>query len=135
DEYRNPYSFWISSREKVPFIAGVEIQATMFLNLLRGDWLRRLPYAAEVCIVVLLGAGAGFGLMRLRPGAAIVVALLGLLAVGVSSRELFIGKLVWFPWLVVYAQIVFALICAVAANSVRLYVENKLFVQSLEMYL
>src|SRR6185369_5511148 len=75
DEYRNPYSFWISAQNKVPFIAGVEIQATMFLNLLRGDWLRRLPYAVEIFLVVLLGAGAGYGFMRLRPRAAIVAAL------------------------------------------------------------
>src|SRR6185503_15182480 len=47
DEYRNPYSFWITSQQQKPFIAGAEIQATMFLNLLRGDWLQRMPLAGE----------------------------------------------------------------------------------------
>jgi len=135
DEYRSPYTFWITSREETPFVAGVEIQATMFLNLLRGDWLNRFPFAAETWIIVLLGAVAGFGLMRLRPWMAIAAALLGLLLVAVVSRELFVRKLIWFPWLIVYVQVVFALACSVAANSIRLYVENRLFVQSLEMYL
>jgi adenylate cyclase len=135
DEYRNPYSFWITSRKEVPFIAGVEIQTTMFLNLLRGDWLRRLPVSIELWAILLIGFAAGFGLMRLRPGVAIAAALIALLLVAVVSRELFVHKLIWFPWLIPCVQIGLALICAVAVNAIRLYVENKLFVQSLEMYL
>ena len=37
DEYRTPYR-----RPDDPFVSGVGIQATAFLNLVRGDWLRRL---------------------------------------------------------------------------------------------
>jgi len=136
DAYRNPFSFWISGAgDDVPFISGVEVQATMFLNLLRGDWLERFPLRAESAAILLLGAVAGFVLMRLRPSAAIVAAAVMLLLVGVVSRQLFVHKLIWFPWLIPSVQIFFALLCAVVVNSIRLYVENKLFVRSLELYL
>jgi adenylate cyclase len=83
----------------------------------------------------MIGAAAGFGLMRVRPGNAILIAFISLLLVAVISRELFLRKLIWFPWMILYVQIGMALLCAVAVNSIRLYVENKLFVQSLELYL
>jgi adenylate cyclase len=135
DAYRNPFSFWMTGKGDSPLIFGVEIQATMFLNILRGDWLRRLPLRVESWIIILLGTLAGYGLMRLRPFFAIGVAVLALAAVVLISREVFIRQLIWFPWLILYVQIGFALLCSVAVNSVRLYVENRMFVQSLEMYL
>jgi adenylate cyclase len=135
DAYRSPYSFWMANKGEKPLISGVEIQATMFLNLLRGDWLRRFSLTTELAVILLLGASAGYALMRLRPGAAILAALVGWLVVVVLSRELFISKLTWFPWLILVVQIGLALLCSVGVNSIRLYVENKLFVQSLEMYL
>lgn len=135
DAYRNPFSFWMTGKDDSPLVFGVEIQATMFLNILRGDWLHRLPLRAESWIIIALGALAGFGLMRLRPVFAITVAIFALAAVVLISREVFIRQLLWFPWLILYVQIAFALLCSVAVNSVRLYVENRMFVQSLEMYL
>ncbi len=135
DAYRNPFSFWGTDKNDTPLIFGVEVQATMFLNILRGDWLHRLPLRSESWIIIVLGALAGFGLMRLRPIFAIGVAALALAAVVLISREVFIRELLWFPWLILCVQIGFALLCSVAVNSVRLYVENRMFVQSLEMYL
>lgn len=135
DAYRNPFSFWMTEKGDSPLIFGVEIQATMFLNILRSDWLRRLPLGTESLIIIVMGLLAGYGLMRLRPGFAILAAALTLLVVLVGSRELFIRKLMWLPWLILFVQVGFALLCSVALNSIRLYVENKLFVQSLEMYL
>jgi adenylate cyclase len=135
DEYRNPFSFWLPSKDDVPFIAGVEIQATMFLNLLRGDWLRRLSVQGELLTLVLFGFVAGFTLMRLRPGAAVAVGLLLLVAVAFFSRELFVRKLTWFPWLIAWVQVGVALAFSVAINSIRLYVEKRLLEQSLSIYL
>lgn len=135
DAYRNPFSFWGTDKKDTPLIFGVEVQATMFLNILRGDWLRRLPLRSESWIIIVMGALAGYGLMRLRPVFAIGVAVLALAAVVLISREVFIRQLLWFPWLILSVQIGFALLCSVAVNSVRLYVENRMFVQSLEMYL
>jgi adenylate cyclase len=136
DAYRNPYSFWITKEKgDSPFISGVEIQATMFLNLLRNDWLRRLPSSIELWTLIALGFVAGHGFMRLRPGFAILAAALALAIIVVVSREMFTRQLIWFPWLIPSVQVGLALLCSVAVNSIRLYVENKLFVQSLEMYL
>jgi adenylate cyclase len=135
DAYRNPYSFWITGVGQSPFISGVEIQATAFLNLVQGNWLRRFPSNLELSLLIALGGAAGFGLMRLRPAGAIGSALLALVAVAFGSWSLFGSKLVWFPWLILWTQIIFALLCSVAVNSIRLYVENRLFIQSLEMYL
>ena len=135
DAYRNPFSFWMSLKNDAPLIFGVEIQATMFLNILRDDWLRRMPVWAELGIILLCGALSGYGLMRLRPAMAILFAFLAMGAVTVLARDLFLRELTWFPWLILLVQIATALLCSVALNSVRLYVENKLFVQSLEMYL
>lgn len=135
DAYRNPYSFWVTRKGHSPFIAGVEVQATMFLNLLRSDWLRRSPAGVEAGIIIAIGAVAGFLLMRMKPSVAICVALALLAAVWFASRWLFSQQLIWFPWLIVFIQVFTALLCSVAINSVRLYVENKMFVQSLEMYL
>ena len=136
DAYRNPYSFWITlEKGDSPFISGVEVQATMFLNLLRGDWLRRWPATVELSGIVLLGLLAGYGLMRLRPGFAILSALVALALIVFASRELFVLERIWFPWLILLVQVGCALLCSVALNSIRLYVENRLFVRSLEMYL
>lgn len=135
DAYRNPFSFWMTRKGESPLIFGVEIQATMFLNILRDDWLRRMPLRAELGIILLCGALSGYGLMRLRPAMAILSAFLAMGAVTVLARDLFLRELTWFPWLILLVQIATALLCSVALNSVRLYVENKLFVQSLEMYL
>ena len=40
DAYATPFSRWVQDPSEF-FIAGVEIQATATLNLLRGDWLNR----------------------------------------------------------------------------------------------
>lgn len=135
DAYRNPFSYWIVHKGESPFIAGAEVQATMLLNLLRGDFLRRWPHAVELCTVLIFGAIAGYGLLRLRPRDAIISALVLLVIVAFFSREIFMRRLIWFPSLVVFVEVGIALLCSVALNSIRLYVENRLFVQSLEMYL
>ncbi len=51
DEYRNPFSFWLSKEmareQEALYMAGVEVQATAFLNLARADWLRRWSPASR----------------------------------------------------------------------------------------
>jgi adenylate cyclase len=135
DAYRNPFTFWLTSKGDSPLIFGVEIQATMFLNLLRGDWLRRLPLGMEGWLIILFGIAAGYVLMRLKPLVAIGVAALTSVALIVVCRQFFVSQFTWFPFLIPLVQIGVALLCSVAVNSVKLYVENKLFVRSLELYL
>src|SRR5204863_5543862 len=79
DEYRNPFSAWLSQtgqeKSKALFSAGVEVQATLFLNLLRGDWLMRLAWNTEIFGIIGLGLLFGFGLVCLRPSWAALAAL------------------------------------------------------------
>ena len=135
DEYRNPFSFWMTTKDQNPFIAGVEVQATAFLNLLRGDWLRRWPAGLEGGVIVALGLLAGFGLIWLRPVAATVAAVVGIGLVAAASQLLFTKQFVWFPWLIVVVLILVALAWSVVFNSVQLYVQKRLYEHTLSLYL
>lgn len=132
DEFPTPHSRWT---RQVSFMPGAEIHAMQFLNLTRGDWLRRWPKWAEVAALVFAGALAGFGLVRFRPVVATGIAVLAALLVSGLAYVSFAHWLVWFPWLLVVVQIFVAHAWSVVFNSVQLYVQNKLFEKSLEMYL
>lgn len=132
DEFPSPFS----SFDSMPvFMAGVEIQATEFLNLHRGDWLRRLPLAVEQWLIIGLGALLGGGLIFLRPARAVVVAALLLTLLGWASVRVFAAHLIWFPWLIVALQLGVALAWSVLFNSVQLYVQKRLFEFTLGLYL
>ncbi len=139
DEYRTPFGFWLSKtmvrQQEGLFSPGVEVQATALLNLLRGDWLRRLPHRVELLMVLGLGLAFGYGLVRLRPVGATVASLAGLLVVAVASYLMFRKGLIWFPWLIVVVQIAVALSWSILFNSVQLYVEKRLYEQTLRLYL
>ncbi len=133
DEYRTPYS---SRMPQKLFMSGVEIQATMFLNLLRGDWLSRFSLATERWALVLAGIVAGFGLARLRPAIAVGVALLSTVLVMLSAWFLSSTSGVYFPWLIiVVVQIPLALLWAITFNTLRLYFENRLLGVTLGQHL
>ncbi len=132
DEYPTPHSRWASSN---PFMPGAEIQATQFLNLTRGDWLRRLPQGIEVGSLTILGLIFGFTLARLRAWMATGLALGFALITCVVSYLLFSHVLLWFPWVLVLVQIFVALTWSVVFNSIQLYVQNKLYEASLALYL
>ena len=99
DEFRSPFHSW-SNKEH--FTPGVEVHATQFLNLLRGDALKRLPNAGENFLLLAVALLFGGGLLWLRPISATVAAALGALAALVISLAGFSAN-VWFPWLVVGA--------------------------------
>jgi len=117
------------------FAPGVEIQATAFLNLLRGDWLVHLPSSAERAIILLLGVLFGFGLVQCRPLTAAAIGLAGALLVAVLSYVLFVAKLTWFPFLIVETQIFVALSWSILFNSIQLYVQKRMYEQTLSLYL
>ena len=55
-------------------IAGLEIHATVLLNLLRGDWLTRESLPSETWFIICVGLLAGgLGLYRPLPAAAIAI--------------------------------------------------------------
>jgi adenylate cyclase len=132
DEYPTPYSRWA---KEYPFTPGTVIHATAFLNLLRGDWLNRLPANAELATLLVCGLLFGFGLAHFRPFAAMGIAILLAVLVSIFTYLSFVHLRIWFPWLLLIVQIFIALAWSVVYNSIRLYVQNKLFEQSLEMYL
>jgi adenylate cyclase len=138
DEYVHPFSHWMMARrgdESALFIAGVEIQATAFLNLLRGDWLTRWPFARERAMILVFGLLVGFGLVLLRPVMATVVGLGAIGAVSALSYLLFRERLIWFPWLVLVVQILAAIAWSILFNSVQFYVRQRLYEQTLRIYL
>ena len=139
DEFANPYSFWIprrlALREGGYFSAGVEVQATKFLNLIRGDWLRRPTVWAEFLVLTITGILFGFGLVRLRPFAATGAALAGLVIIATSFHLLFTKGMTWFPWLILLVQIAFALGWSVLYNSFQYYAQKRVMEHTLSLYL
>jgi len=134
DEYASPYSF-LNPRGGAVFSPGVEVQATMFLNLIRGDWLRRPLEWVELLVMAIIGIVFGFGLVRLRPFAATGVALVGVGVIIGAAHLLFSKWLTWFPWLILVIQVVVAHAWSVLFNSVQFYVQKRIMENTLSMYL
>ncbi len=124
DEFRNPFHSW---GHKELFMPGVEVHATELLNLVRGDWLRRLSPGAESAGLLIVAILFGGGLIWLRPIPATVVALAGAGAVlGLAGFGFSQGT--WFPWLIVSAaQIPAALGGSVLFYSAEWYRARKRF--------
>ncbi|HXI50569.1 MAG TPA: serine/threonine-protein kinase [Candidatus Saccharimonadales bacterium] len=95
DDFRTPYTRWTGRRAP-----GVEVNATTFLNLVRGDWLSRLPLAGEAGIAIGVAGLLAFALVGRTPlgilgwaaGSFVFIGAIAILAVG--------RTLVWFPWLI-----------------------------------
>ncbi len=123
DAFRNPYHSW---KYRELFMPGVEVHATEMLNLIRGDWLRRLAQGDEIAFL-LIAAVFGGGLIWLRPIPATLVAAAGAAgALGLSLAAFSQG--IWFPWLIVSAaQIPGALGGSVLCYSIEWYRARKRF--------
>lgn len=135
DEFKNPYTVLLKdSPVRTAFMPGAEVHATTFLNLLRGDWLTRSPKLAELLGVLVVGLGFGYGLVRVRPLAAALAALLAMLLVTALACFTLMQWNFWFPWLVLVAQVFVAMNYAVILNSIRLHVQKKLYEQTLALY-
>lgn len=132
DEFPTPYSYWKSDIGK--FMHGVEVQATIFLNLLRGDWLSRLSPNLELALVVLSGLMVGFGLAQMRPLAAFGLALVAVAALILFVYLCFVVGNLWFAWLILLIQTFIGASWAITYNSVSLLFEKKLLAQSLSAY-
>lgn len=133
DSYVTPYSLLFDDSQQ--FMAGVEVQATATLNLLRGDWLSRPSKRAEGWLVIVVGVLYGAGLIHFRPRSIITIGLLSLMALLGTAMWLFMRHNFWFPWLIPASQICAAGLYAVSVNSVRLAFRNRLLLQSLSSYL
>lgn len=131
DEYSTPFS----DRDDHKWAAGVTIHATAFLNLLRGDYLRR-AYSVEPFLMAGFGILFGTLFVLLRPVTATVAALLAAYPIYYADYYAFAHYHYWFPWLIVLvAQIPAALVWGVAYNSLQLYRDKIRVEQTLGLYL
>jgi CHASE2 domain-containing sensor protein len=97
---------------------GVEVSATVYLNLARGDWLRRLPRSVEAVVLTLLGLAAVYVWPVRRPWAAVGLGFLVVTGGVVLAVVLFRSLNFWFPWLLVAAvQVPCAVGWAVLAHT------------------
>jgi adenylate cyclase len=129
DELRTPYT-------RSSFCPAVDLQGTQVLNLIRGDWITRISPAIELVLIVLGGAVFGFCAALVRPLAAVGLAVANVLALVILAQFLLTYERLWFPWMIpAAAQIPVAALFSVVFNSVRLYVQNRLYEESLRMYL
>jgi adenylate cyclase len=136
DEFISPYTVITKTEPgEDTYMSGAQVHATIFLNLLRGDWLVRSPGRLELIGVVLLGIAFGYGLVQLRPLVTLIAAPLLMLIIASLAYMLFAEKQLWFPWLIVVAQIFIALLWAIGFNSIQLYVQKRLYEHTLSLYL
>ena len=106
DEFRNPHS--VLGAE---FSDGVEVHLTTLLNLLRGDWLRRLAPRAELWLALTIGILLGGLLPLVRPHIAALATLAVLAALVLLAWWGFEHRHVWFAWCIpafVQAPVAFA---------------------------
>jgi hypothetical protein len=96
DKFNTPYTRWTGEA-----VGGVEILATEFLNLVNGDWLKRLPAWAEIAGLVFMGTLLGAGLCRPRRWRACALAAGTAALVSFGAIWLTDTTNYWFPWLVV----------------------------------
>jgi len=139
DEYRNPFGFFVTEAIMKEggggmFVPGVEIQATAFLNLFRGEWWTRLSDGKERSIIVVVGLLLGFLLARLRPLMAVIVAL-GSFAILCVFCATAVSNLSWFVVFLVAVQIGFAMVVSTSYNAIQAYVLKRLAEQTLALYL
>jgi len=133
DDYLSPYSR-IEKGKKL-LMPGAEIQATLLLNLLRNEWLEKMPLPFERSLTYFLAVGLGLFLPKLRPLLACGFCFFLMMTVtGFGFFSMLYWK-VWFNWSVPVVVLFFVLIWSIVLSSVSLYVEKRLLQQSLSMYL
>lgn len=94
DEFGTPYS-----RGTHQFTSGLEVHANILLNLLRGEWLTRIPEKREGAILLLVGLIAG-ALAALRPSLAVASALIVSCAIACLAFWFVWHRHVWFDWMI-----------------------------------
>ena len=101
-------------------VGGVEILATSFLNLVNGDWYRRMAWPFEALIIVMAGTIPGILIGRQRVMISGGMALMMAFLFALSAFAMGHFANVWFPWLiVVVGQVPCAFLCALIPSKSR----------------
>jgi adenylate cyclase len=136
DEFPTP--FWtLRIRDNYDrFMSGVEVHATAFLNLVRGEWLTRTSSRSENWLVLLSGVVFGFGMKRARPLAATLAAAGGMAVFAIVGYWMHTRLRIWYPWaIIVFGIIPVAWGWGVFHNAFSLLVQKRVLEQSLSRYL
>lgn len=131
DEYLSPYAAVTDEDRLMP---GVEIQATLFLNLLRRDWLTRMDWGTERLLCILAAVLFGYALTLLPPLYATLAGAVAAVGIWAGAYYSVTTTHVWFAWLVIELEVGVAVVWSVVFNSVNLFVQNLLMEHSLGMY-
>ena len=116
DLFRSPFTSWGDGQ-----MPGVELVATMYLNLVHHDYLQRMSPWLEFGLLVLGAALFGGGLSLARPLGAVGLALGGIVLVAFGGLVLFWATHTWCAWMVVAGgQIPCALAWSVMYRTHRL---------------
>lgn len=136
DEFRNPYSSgWFVNQSDL-FMPGVEVHATILLNLVRGDWLKRLTISYQAILLTFFGFLSGAVIAHAKPLRAVVFSILFAVITMVICVGVFRMHLYWFPWLIlVFIQLPIALAWSITFNATQFYMQRQLLRQSLNHYL
>ena len=94
DEFATPYS-----RRSHDFTSGLEVHANILLNLLRGEWLTRLPAKWETVVLIVVGLIAG-ALAAVRPSLAVASALIVSFTITCLAFWFVWHRHIWFDWMV-----------------------------------
>ena len=124
DQWPTPYP-----HAKAP---GVEITATVYLNLVKGDWLRRLSQLNEALLLIATGILFGFGLALCRPITAVGLGMLAAVAVSVAAWEWAWHSRIWFSWMAIAGlQIPMAVAWSALAYTKRVIREKTILEEKL----
>ena len=120
DQFRTPWSRRDGSK-----VSGMEVTATAWLNLMRGDWLNRTPPGVELATLLIIGALLGAWMAGGSIGRAVVIGTIAAIAVFASALWLFWGKNLWCNWAVVPAvQLPVALVACAWIRHRQLQIEK-----------
>ena len=95
DQFRTPWS-----RRDGAKVSGMEVTATAWLNLMRGDWLNRTPPGAELAAWLFLGALLGGWMAGVSIGRATLIGAIAAVVILAVALWLFWARNLWCNWAV-----------------------------------
>lgn len=112
----------LDRRGNLPLMSGVEVQANMLVNLLRGNWLSRSSHSADEAFVLIIGLVAGWSFSRLKPFTGFLLALVGVVVLSLAGVLAMHFARVWFPWSV--AAMVQLPVALITGTGAHFYIER-----------